>query len=312
MKDHGSDTPSGNCPDATAEETLPCLCVLASGSKGNSIYISSGNTSVLFDAGLSGVEIERRMRDKGLDPRKLDAIVVSHEHSDHIRGVGVLARRFGLPLHIAPETAKAGQRALGRISTTIPFECGTPFSINDLEIHPFSVSHDAATPAGFTIQTCGCKIAIATDLGVATGMVRQHLKDCTHLVLEANHDPYMLEHGPYPWPLKQRIKGRDGHLSNESAKELLMEILHEGLEHVVLAHISETNNTPEKALSVVAERCNRHSVRFSVGLQHCCSERLDFCLNAHKETMRHPNEEQIARNRNRKQARKARQENTNE
>lgn len=271
-----NDLPASDPP--LPERSRPCLCVLSSGSKGNSIYISSGNTAVLFDAGLSGVEIERRMRSQGLEPKDLDAIVVSHEHGDHIRGVGVLARRFGLPLHIAPETAKAGNRAIGSVKTVKPFECGIPFLINDLEIHPFSVSHDAASPVGFTIRTCCCKIAIATDLGIATGMVRQHLKDCTHLILEANHDPYMLEHGPYPWPLKQRVKGRTGHLSNESAKELLMDILHDRLEHVILAHISETNNTPEKALSVVAERCGRHPAKFSTAFQDICGERLYFGL----------------------------------
>ncbi len=252
----------------------PCLCVLASGSKGNSIYISSGTTSVLFDAGLSGVEIERRMASRGLDPENLDAIVVSHEHADHIRGVGVLARRYGLPVHIAPETTKAATASIGRLPAVIYFSCGRPFAVKDLDIHPFSVSHDAAAPAGFTIRTPSCKIAIATDLGIATGMVRQHLKDCTHLVLEANHDPVMLENGPYPWPLKQRVKGRTGHLSNESAGELLMDIVHDNLAHVVLAHISQQNNTPEMALSVVAARCGKHPVKLSAARQDICCDAI--------------------------------------
>lgn len=256
------------CPKAP----VPCLCVLASGSRGNSIYMSSGKTAVLFDAGLSGIEIERRMASRGLDPRKLDAIVVSHEHSDHIQGVGVLARRFDLPVHIAPASLASAKPSIGVIKHVRYFECGTPFFIKDLAIHPFSVSHDAASPAGFTIRACGCKIALATDMGIATGMVRQHLRDCTHIVLEANHDPFMLEQGPYPWSVKQRVKGRTGHLSNESAQELLMDILHDKLEHVILAHISQNNNTPEKALSVVAGKCRAHPVRFSLALQHACSE----------------------------------------
>ena len=252
----------------------PCLCVLASGSRGNSIYVSSGTTSVLFDAGLSGVEIERRMASRGLDPESLDAIVVSHEHADHIRGVGVLARRYGLPVHIAPETIETAATSIGRLPAVFHFSCGSPFAIKDLDIHPFSVSHDAAAPAGFTIAAPFGKIAIATDLGIATGMVRQHLKHCTHLVLEANHDPGMLENGPYPWPLKQRVKGRTGHLSNESAGELLMDIIHDNLAHVVLAHISQQNNTPEKALSVVAARCGKHPVRFSAALQDACCDAI--------------------------------------
>lgn len=265
-------------PDSTKtagnDPTGVCMCMLASGSKGNSIYISDGNTSILFDAGLSGREIERRMRCRGLSPENLDAIVVSHEHADHIHGVGVLSRRYKLPVYIAPGTRRAADAVLGAIDTVNSFECGTPFSINNLSIHPFSISHDAASPAGFTIRACGHKIGLATDLGIATTLVRDHLKDCSLLILEANHDPHMLEHGPYPWPVKQRIKGRTGHLSNASSRDLLMDVLHEQLSHVVLAHISETNNTPEIALSVVAERIDRHSVRFSIATQHACGDMI--------------------------------------
>jgi len=248
------------------------LCMLASGSKGNSIHIACGNTSILFDAGLSGIEIERRMRSRGLSPENLDAIVVSHEHSDHIHGVGVLSRRFGVPVYMAPATHQSAASVLGTLRELHPFECGTPFSISNLTIHPFSISHDAAAPAGFTIRSGNRKIGLATDLGIATALVRDHLKGCALLVLEANHDPLMLEQGPYPWPVKQRIKGRTGHLSNESAKALLMDVLHEHLSHVVLAHISETNNTPEKALDVVSERIGRHPVRFIVACQDTCGE----------------------------------------
>ncbi|MGM0453666.1 MAG: MBL fold metallo-hydrolase [Thermodesulfobacteriota bacterium] len=256
----------------SADSSGLCLCMLASGSKGNSIYISSGQTAILFDAGLSGKEIERRMKLRGLLPQQLDAIVVSHEHSDHIQGVGVLARRFGLPVYIAPETHDAAQSHLGTIQALHPFECGTAFAVNDLRIRPFSVSHDAAAPAGFTIENGGGKIGLATDLGIATAMVRHHLRDCDLLVLEANHDPCLLETGPYPWPVKQRVKGRTGHLSNESAKALLMDLLHDRLAHVVLAHISESNNTPEQALQVVTEQVGRHPVQFSIACQDRCGE----------------------------------------
>lgn len=272
-------TPTGTHsePDAEPIEPAPsglCVCMLASGSKGNCIHISSGTTNVLFDAGLSGVEIERRMKSRGLCPQSLDAIIVSHEHADHIHGVGVLSRRFRVPVYIAPDAEKAAANRLGSLHTVHPFDCGHGFAINDLVIHPFSVSHDAAAPAGFTIASGGRKIGLATDLGIATAMVKQHLKGCDMLVLETNHDPYMLETGPYPWPLKQRVKGRTGHLSNEAAKDLLMEVLHEQLAHVVLAHISETNNTPEKALSVVAERIDSRRLRFTTAHQHLCSEMI--------------------------------------
>lgn len=233
------------------------VCVLASGSKGNAVFVCDGSTAILVDAGLSGIEIERRMRSKGFSPGDIDAILISHEHSDHIRGAGVLARRFHLPVYISPKTYQAAASHLGPIRDLRNFECGSGFEINTLSVRPFSVSHDAEDPAGFTIHRNGMKIGIATDLGFATAMVKTHLKDCAILILEANHDPEMLLNGPYPWPLKQRVRSRIGHLSNEDSKELLREITHDRLLHVILAHLSETNNTPQKALSAISQvvRC---------------------------------------------------------
>jgi phosphoribosyl 1,2-cyclic phosphodiesterase len=234
---------------APACDTIGALsvCVLASGSKGNAIYISDGRTNLLFDAGLSGREIQKRMQEAGLSAADLHGVVVSHEHSDHVRGVGVLARRYHLPVYVSASTAAAAAPQLGRIEDLRTIRIGTTFNVDGLQIHPFSTSHDAQDPAGFTISHQSCKIGIATDLGIATGMVRHHLKACDLLVLEANHDPRMLAEGPYPWPLKQRIKGRSGHLSNEASRDLLAELKHSGLCHVILAHLSETNNTPAKA-----------------------------------------------------------------
>ena len=249
------------------------VCVLASGSKGNSIHISDGRTNLLVDAGLSGVEIKRRMEAARLDIQDLNAIVVSHEHSDHVRGVGVLARRYDLPVYMTQGTAAAAASQVGRIDELHHFDIGRPFAVDDLAIHPFAVSHDARDPAGFTISRNGRKIGIATDLGIATGMVKQHLKECSLLVLEANHDPVMLKEGPYPWPLKQRIQSRNGHLSNQDSRDLLGEIKHDGLCHVVLAHLSETNNTPEKALRAVQEAIGGED-RFElhVACQEKCSD----------------------------------------
>jgi len=259
--------PIENSPSAT---TLS-VCVLASGSKGNAIYISNGTSAVLVDAGLSGKAIECRMRERGLDPAALSAIIVSHEHADHIQGVGVLSRRFRLPVYIGSSTLGAAPR-VGRLHETRLFECGRDFNIGDLRIHPFSISHDAADPAGFTFLYRCTKIGIATDLGIATAMVKEHLKACTLLVLEANHDPDMLMGGPYPWPLKQRIKGRSGHLSNEESRTLLGEIQHEELTHVVLAHLSETNNTPDVAFQTVAPVLTKCTPQLMVALQDQCGE----------------------------------------
>lgn len=243
------------------------VCVLASGSRGNAIYIGDGETAVLIDAGLSGVEIQRRMDRKGLDPNHLDAILVSHEHSDHIQGVGVLSRRFNLPVYISEGTRLATGSALGKLKEVVPFTCGRSFAVKSLSVHPFSIAHDAEDPAGFTIGSNGSKIGIATDLGIATGVVTTHLADCNILVIEANHDPEMLVEGPYPWPLKQRIQGRNGHLSNTDTAALLRQILHSELSHVILAHLSEENNTPEKALETVKEALNGSRVEIHVASQ---------------------------------------------
>ena len=248
------------------------LCILASGSKGNAIYVSDGATSLLIDAGLSGVEIERRMRSRGLDPTTLDAILVTHEHADHVRGVGVLSRRYGLPVYISPGTDGAASGRMGKIRDVRHFECGRSFAVDDLTVHPFSTSHDASDSAGFTVTRNGVKIGIATDLGIPTSVVRTHLKNCSLLVLESNHDPKMLMEGPYPWHLKQRVRGRTGHLANEASRDLLGELRHDRLAHVVLAHLSEENNTPETALRAVGPALGQGRIRLSVAAQNACGE----------------------------------------
>lgn len=211
------------------------------------------------------------MARRHLDPTAIDAIVVSHEHSDHIQGVGVLARRFDAAVFVNRPTHAAAQKTLGRIDRLVHFSCGSAFQVGGLCIHPFSTSHDASDPAGFTISRNGSKIGIATDLGIATALVKNHLAQCDALVLEANHDPKMLETGPYPWPLKQRIAGRSGHLSNADAGRLLQALIHPGLRHVILAHLSEQNNTPEIALSTVAEAVAGSHIELSVARQDVCS-----------------------------------------
>jgi phosphoribosyl 1,2-cyclic phosphodiesterase len=243
------------------------VCILASGSKGNAIYISDGLTSILIDAGLSGSEITRRLQSRGLRPEDLDAILVSHEHGDHIKGAGPISRRFDLPVYISPKTRKAASSQIGKIKDIRYFKCGSTFMINNLTLHPFSLSHDAEDPVGFTVTRNGAKIGIATDLGIATSMVKEHLKDSTVLIIEANHDTTMLDKGPYPWPIKQRIKSRTGHLSNQSSKKLLMEVQHDKLKHVILGHLSEVNNTPQKALSAVGQAIIHHTTHLTVANQ---------------------------------------------
>ena len=248
------------------------VCVLASGSRGNAVYVSDGETDILVDAGIAANDIIRRLRSKGLRPENLDGIVVSHEHTDHVRGVGVLSRKFDLPVYMTRKTSDAIGSQTGRLHDAVFFSRGETFQLKTLTIHPFSISHDAEDPAGFTVSQNGTKIGIATDLGVATSVVKTHLQSCTLLILEANHDAEMLTHGPYPWPLKQRINSRVGHLSNEAAKNLLNEVQHDRLVHVVLAHLSEINNTPQKALTEVSQAITRCNAQIDVAMQDVCGE----------------------------------------
>lgn len=210
------------------------------------------------------------MRQRGLDPDVLDAILVTHEHTDHVRGVERLVRRRRIPVYLTDGTRQEAS-GLQLLPEVFPFTCGREFRINTLRVHPFSISHDARDPAGFTIGADGVRIGIATDLGQVTSLVREHLRGCRLLVLEANHDPDLLMNGPYPWFLKQRIRGRTGHLSNQESGGLLADILHPGLEQVILAHLSETNNTPEKALAGVSAPLVGTSVRFNVASQSAAS-----------------------------------------
>ena len=240
-----------------------CVCPLASGSKGNSLFVSCSNSSILIDAGLSGVEMERRLNLLNIDPESLTAIIITHEHSDHIKGAGILSRRYKLPLYITPKTYGACQ-SIGKIEDLRFFECGTSFNIDQIQVNPFSISHDAEDPAGLTLEYKNYKIGIATDLGIATSLVKEHLKGSNLLYLESNHDPEMLINGPYPWHLKQRIKGRMGHLSNTDAKILVSELRNDRLKHVILAHLSEENNCPRKAAREVSEGLNGSNIGLHV------------------------------------------------
>ena len=244
------------------------VCVLGSGSRGNSTYVSDGVTSVLVDAGLSARDTERRLDSRGLSAAQLSAILLTHEHGDHVKGVARLARRHQLAVHLTSGTCRAADPLRG-LAELCRFDCGRAFRIGTLAVRPFSTSHDAGDPCGFIIAGAdGARVGIATDLGHVTALVTEHLRGCRILVLEANHDPQMLIDGPYPWFLKQRIQGRSGHLSNADTGRLLSEIRGAGLAHVVLAHLSETNNTPEKALAVAASALDGTRIRLTAACQH--------------------------------------------
>lgn len=227
------------------------FCVLGSGSKGNSTYIEKGRTRVLIDAGFSGIEIQRRLAAIGVDAAQLSAIVVTHEHSDHIRGVAVLSRKFDLPVFANAATFKAAGKSLGNLAAAKEFMTGASFSLQDLIVHPFAVSHDAADPVGFMVSDGVRSMGYCTDTGIVSRLMRHRLGSCNGLVLECNHDPAMLKNGPYPPALKQRVRSKNGHLANGDAADFIINILHDGLEHVVLSHISETNNHPDLAHETV-------------------------------------------------------------
>ncbi len=229
------------------------VCVLASGSKGNCTLISTPTTRILIDAGLSGRETARRLSLLDMLPEELDAILIGHEHSDHIQGLPVLAGRYGIPVYINRDTARATEKKLTRARTVKIFTNGHSWEIGDLTILPFSVFHDAQDPVGFIIRQGEISVLVATDLGVPTRLVKERLKGNRVVVLEANHDPDMLMNGDRPWRLKQRINSRQGHLSNQAAAELLANETGDSLTDIFLAHLSQDCNHPEKALQVVRE-----------------------------------------------------------
>lgn len=228
------------------------VCLLASGSKGNALYIETGDTRLLVDAGLSAREMQARLAAIDVDHLSLHAILISHEHNDHIRGAGTLARRCKIPLLTSNQVAKPLRALVGK-TEQVAFAAGNAFCFRDLEIEPFSITHDAVDPVGFVIASREGRIGFATDLGIATRLVQDRLANCRALVVESNHDEQMLLDGPYPWHLKQRIKSRHGHLSNNDSAQLLAELLHDHLEGIFLAHLSETNNDPALAHDTTAK-----------------------------------------------------------
>jgi phosphoribosyl 1,2-cyclic phosphodiesterase len=221
--------------------------VLGSGSKGNATYIGAGTTAILIDGGFSGIEIQRRLAAIGVDFAAIDAILVTHEHNDHIRGVPVLSRRGNIPVYANPATYGSAGGNLNKLHRYNEFETGTAFYFQDLAIHPFSVSHDTSDPVGFVITDGRHSLGYCTDTGRVTRLMQHRLAGCDVLVLESNHDPQLLKHGPYPPYLKQRVQSNKGHLANHEAAAFLKDLLHDALTHVVLAHISETNNQPQLA-----------------------------------------------------------------
>ncbi|HSG08900.1 MAG TPA: MBL fold metallo-hydrolase [Longimicrobiales bacterium] len=229
------------------------VAVLGSGSSGNATLVRAGNTHVLVDAGFSGRDLERRLTTLGVEPGEIRAIVISHDHGDHTRGMGVFARKHATPLYMTDATRDACSKLLRGEEEVRPYRPGRPFVVGDVRVEPFITIHDAADPVGLAVvdECTGLRMGVATDLGRPTAQIRHALSRCDLLVLEANHDEVLLATGPYPWSVKRRIASSHGHLSNQAAAQFVLELLHPRLAGVVLAHLSNECNRPDLALKVV-------------------------------------------------------------
>jgi phosphoribosyl 1,2-cyclic phosphodiesterase len=231
------------------------VSVLASGSRGNATLVESSSARILVDAGISCRETFKRVKSIGRDPREISAVLITHEHSDHISGLATLAKKLKVPIFMTGATHQAWARTVKDASGETPqvtklevFSAGRSFQIADITVMPFTIPHDAADPVGFTFRAQGTKVAVVTDLGYMPASVCDHLRKCDVLIVESNHDLEMLRGGSYPWSVKQRVMSRVGHLSNESLAQFFAQDYDGGASYIVLAHLSEQNNHPEIAL----------------------------------------------------------------
>lgn len=229
------------------------FCSLVSGSSGNSYVFSDGELRFLVDAGLSGKQIEKRLAEIEVDPSTLAGILISHEHIDHIKGAGILSRRYDIPVYANQGTWKAMEEKIGKVTekNRRTFKTNEIFSMGSLKIKPYKTAHDAAESVGFTVSADKEKVSIATDIGCITPEILEEIKGSDLVVLEANHDVEVLKSGRYPYSLKRRILSDEGHLSNDAAGDCICYLAENNVENFILAHLSEENNFPELALSTI-------------------------------------------------------------
>ncbi|WP_320825685.1 MBL fold metallo-hydrolase [Reinekea sp.] len=234
---------------------------LGSGSKGNATLVQIADTTILVDCGFGLKDIEGRLRNRGVDPASLAGILVTHEHSDHLKGAPMLANRYGIPLWSTHGTARYFKRP---VATARTFHPSHRIAIGALDIEPVTVPHDSAEPAQFVFHHQGLRFGLLTDLGSLTNHVHQAYHDCQLLMLECNHDPDMLRNGPYPASLKRRVGGNFGHLSNDQAAQLLKSVNHSSLERVLVSHISEHNNDPALAIATLLPELDGHDTKIDM------------------------------------------------
>ena len=247
------------------------FCSLYSGSSGNSLFIETKNTKLLVDAGVSSKKIETALNDINVDPKSLDGILITHEHIDHVQGLGTLSKKFDLPVFVNQETLDAMPKQRDKISdkNIKTFKVSDKFEIGDLKIKPFSIPHDAANPCGFNIWKDNKKISIATDIGHMTNPILKSLEESLFIMLEANYDPEILRCSSYPFTLKSRIAGPIGHLPNEMAGKTISHLLKSGLKNAMLGHLSKESNFPELAYQTVVDELisnnyNENTINLSV------------------------------------------------
>ncbi|CDF59010.1 MBL fold metallo-hydrolase [Thermobrachium celere] len=244
------------------------FCTLYSGSSGNSIYIGTHRTKILVDAGLSGKKIQEALLEIGVNPSEIKAILITHEHDDHIKAAGILSRRFNIPIYANAETWIAMESQIGDVKeeNIKVFNRYEPFEIGDITVIPFKIPHDASNPCGYSFVEKNKKISIATDIGHASLEVKNNIKDSDLILLESNHDVEMLKVGPYPYHLKRRVLSDIGHLSNEDCGRTIVDILNSRIKKVVLGHLSKINNYPELAYRTVVSILESNGIKDGVDL----------------------------------------------
>jgi phosphoribosyl 1,2-cyclic phosphodiesterase len=249
------------------------VCVLSSGSGGNCTYVGDGQAGVLIDCGVSTKQILGRLAEVGLADAPIDAVLITHEHADHVGAAAVLSRALARRRGPVPFYMTAGT-ADGVPAQCVPdgveiIQAGVGFRVRHLRVEPIPVPHDTRDPVAYRVDVGDVPVAVVTDLGRATALLARQMRECQAVVLEFNHDEEMLMEGPYPYPLKQRIRGNHGHLSNRQAQGLLAEGLGPRLRHLLLAHLSEDNNTPTRALVAARQTLQDHGVLGRVGVDVC-------------------------------------------
>ena len=240
------------------------FCSLYSGSSGNSIFIASDNTRVLIDAGLAGKNIDDALKHIGEESSSIDGIFITHEHIDHIKGVGVLSRKYDIPIYANDNTWAVMEKNIGKIKehNIRIMDRRSSITINDLEIRSFNIPHDAIAPVGYTVSSAGKNASVVTDFGVFTEEIRDNIIDSDIILLESNHDVNMLRMGPYPYKLKLRVLGENGHLSNEDCGSAIVSLLkNDKKKQIVLGHLSGTNNHPDLAYQTVVDVLSANGIR---------------------------------------------------